>query len=460
MSSFIRPPIASCLLAACLSAAAWASPEDSRHHLSSESLDATVLNLDESASPSGVPAAVPTAEDWSGPITVARLVAAAQENHPTTAAIQAASALAAAKVRQAGVWSNPELEISTGRTDPRVPGLDRDTPYGGSLSQRLSWWGVRNARIAAARAQESVAEAEARVARLGLQADVRRAAIIYAVAIEALTQAEDESRVAAELAKITEIQLTTGETDRSTVARARLEATTSALHRDTRQREVATALAALRLWCDSALPEGMVVIDGLGVDVALDPERLAAAAEHHPQLRALADAAGAAGAAVEAERQSRVPDLTVGVYADRENEKDAFGMTLGFEIPLWNRNEAGIAVAKAEQAKALAAARSEWLRLRRDLAEALGVAQTAQHESAMLTKEALPIAEETIRLLQAAFQAGEASMSDLIEARRAVITVRTELLDARRRTAMALIDLGMAVGDPTLGDAFPAPTQP
>jgi cobalt-zinc-cadmium efflux system outer membrane protein len=389
-----------------------------------------------------------------------RLIAAAQANHPTTAAIQAARDAAAAQVRQAGVWSNPELEVSVGRTKPRVVGIERDLPYGGSLSQRLTWWGARNARIAAARAQQGAAEAEAQVSMLGLQADVRRAAIIYATAAEAALQAEDEARIASEIATMTETRLAAGEADRATVARARLEATTSALHRDTRRREVATALAALRIWCDSALPDGLVIVDALGADLQLDAGRLATAAEHHPQLRALAEVAGAAAASVEAERQSRVPDLTVGVFADREEEKDTYGVTLGFEIPLWDRNEAGIAAAEAERAKVQAAARSERLRLRRDLAEALGAAQTAQREATALTSVAMPVAEETIRLRQAAFQAGEASMSDLMEARRAVIAVQSELRDARRRAALAVVDLGMAVGDPSLGAAVPDAAQP
>lgn len=407
-----------------------------------------------------VPPAAERSEDWSGPVTMARLVATAQAQHPTTVAIQAARAAAAAQVRQAGVWNNPELEVSVGRTKPRMDGVERDTPYGGSLSQRLTWWGARNARITAARAQQSAAEAEAQVSMLGLQADVRRAAIIYAVASEAALQAEDEARIASELAVMTETRLTAGEADRATAARARLEATTTALQRDARRREVATALAALRIWCDPALPDGLVITDALGTDAPLDADRLAAAAERHPQLRALAETAGAAAASVDAERQSRVPDLTVGIFADREDEKDTYGLTLGFEIPLWNRNEAGIAIAEAERTKAHAAARSERLRLRRDLAEALGAAQTAQREATSLTTEAMPVAEEAIRLRQAAFQAGEASLSDLMEARRAVLAVRAELRDARRRAALAVVDLGMAVGDPSLGTTDPHAARP
>lgn len=394
----------------------------------------------------------PQPRDWSGPVPIARLVAAAEASHPTRAAIAAAHAAAAAQVRQAGAWDNPELELSLGRTRPRVDDLERDQPYGGSLSQRLTWWGKRNARVAAARAQQQVAEAEAQVAVLGLRADVRRAAIVYAAAIDAVTQAEDDARIAAELATMTETRAAAGEADRSSVARAKLEATTAALHRDARRREAATALAVLRTWCDPALPDTLVVADAFTDAMAVtDAASLAQAAERHPQLRALAEVAAAAAATITAEREARLPDLTIGIFADREAEKDTFGATLGFELPLWNHNEGGIAAAEAAQAQARAAARAERLRLQRDLAEALGAVQTAQGEATALREQAAPVADEAIRLRTSAFQTGDASLADLLEARRAANAVRAELRDAQRRAALALVDLGLAVGDPTVG---------
>ena len=403
----------------------------------------------------------PQPREWSGPVPIARLIAAAEDAHPTRAAIAAAHAAAAAQVRQAGAWDNPELELSLGRTKPRVDDLERDQPYGGSLSQRLNWWGKRNARVAAARAQQQVAEAEAQVALLGLRADVRRAAIQYAVAIDAATQAEEDARIASELATMTETRLAAGEADRSSLARAKLEATTSALHRDARRREAGTALAVLRTWCDPALPDNLVVADAFtDIAAATDAASLAQAAERHPQLRALAEAAAAANASITAERESRLPDLTIGVFADREAEKDTYGVTLGFELPLWNQNEGGIAAAEAAQAQARASTRAERLRLQRDLVEALGAVQTAQGEATALREQAAPVAEEAIRLRTTAFQTGDASLADLLEARRAANAVRAELRDARRRAALAMVDLGLAVGDPALGMAPTEPARP
>jgi cobalt-zinc-cadmium efflux system outer membrane protein len=374
--------------------------------------------------------------------------------HPTAAAIAAARAAAAAQVRQAGAWSNPEVDLNVGRAKARIDNgaWERDTPYGGSLSQRLTWWGTRNARVAAAQAQAGAAEAEAQVARLGLQAEVRRAVIAYAAALESAAQAADDARIAADLALQTQTRHDAGEVDRATLARARLEATTAALHQDVRRRDVETALAVLRSWCGVDLPQALAIEDPFRLPTAvLDAERLAQAAEQHPHMRALADAAAAADASVSAERHARMPDLKIGIFADREVEQDAFGVTLGFELPLWNRNEAGIAAAQAAHAQAQAAARSERLRLHRDLTEALGAVKTASAEATALADQAVPVAAEAIRLRTTAYQSGEASLADLLESRRAANTVRSELREARRRASLAVIDLGLAVGDPALG---------
>lgn len=417
----------------------------------------------EATPPPPVPtdAVAPRPADWSGPVPVARLVQAAHAAHPTVAAIAATRSAAAALVRQAGAWDNPELEMNLGRTRPRLDDLERDMPYGGSLSQRLMWWGKRNARLAAARAQQNAAEAEAQMSLLGLHAEVRRAAIAYATAIATAAQADEEARIANELATMTQTRLAAGAVDQASASRAKLEATTASLHRDARRREAATALAVLRTWCDPALPDGLVIADAFAIGTpATDAASLARVAEGHPQLRALAEAAAAAQATVEAERQARIPDLTVGVFAGHEDEKDTYGVTLGVALPVWHRNDAGIAAAEAARAQAGAAIRSERLRLSRDLAEALGIVQTAHGQAQALAEQAVPIAEETIRLRTTAYQAGEASLSDLLEARRAANAVRTELHDARRRAALAAVDLGLAVGDPSLGTTPKEAAQP
>lgn len=410
------------------------------------------------AAPIATQTIAPTSPDWSGPVPVASLIRAAEDSHPTRDAIIAARAAAAAQVQQASSWDNPELSLHLGRTRPRVDDLTQDHPYGGSLSQRLRWWGTRHASIAAAHAQQQATEAEAHATLLGLRAEVRRAAIAYAMAIEIAELAAADARLATELVAMVEARLAAGDVDRSSVARARLEAATATLQSDARTRTVATTLAVLRTWCGTTLPEGLIIadaLDGLGDAPGLPPS-----VEQHPQLRTLHDLVAASAAQVEAERAKQMPDLTVGIFADREADQDTYGLTVGFELPLWHRNDAAIATAEAAHAQARAAARSERLRLTRDLVEAFGAAQTALAEAAALRKQAMPAAEEAVHLRMTAFQAGDAGLSDLLEARRAANLVRSAVLDARQRAALALVDLDLALGEPLPAAVPPHASRP
>lgn len=380
----------------------------------------------------------------AGPIAIAQLVAMAQDRHPTIAAVRAAQAAAAARVRQAGTWDNPHLELSVGRTRPRQSGVEKDIPYGGSLSQRLTWWGTRNARVAADRAEQGAAEADGAVARLLLAAEVRRSAIAYAAAVEDLALAEADARIIGEVDRVIAGRLAAGDADRAESARTRLELATAQVRVSTRLRAATTAREVLGTWCGGLPPEDLRIADALMGGSA----SAATLSTTHPQLRALEARLAAASAEIDAERGRRIPDLTVGVFADREDEKDTFGLTLGIDIPLWDRHAGGIASAEAVLAQARAEAARERQALVRDQLAAQAALATARAEILALETQAVPAADELVRLRSAAFASGEGSLGEVLEARRAANAVRSDLLDARRRCALAVVDLGLATGEP------------
>ncbi len=396
--------------------------------------------------PGEEPVALPTTTS----LTVAALMGSARASHPSLAAVEAARLVAAARYDQAGIWANPELEVRLGKTRPRQDGIERDRPVAISLRQRLTWWGTRQARRDVAQAQGGIADAEARVAGLLLGSEVRRAAITYDIAQQAATQASEETRLAADLLRLSQVKADAGTLDRASLARLRLEVTTATLGEQTRQREVKTALALLRLWCTPDLPEGLVIRDALPSWPAPSSPAVATELNQHPRLQALTAAIEAAAATVTAERQGRIPDVTLGVFTDREADRDTYGLTVGIDVPLWDRGGSAIAGAEAAQTQAEALRRLERRRLQRDLSEALGNLQSAQDEAQALAGQAMPAAEEMIRLKTAAYQAGEADLTDLLEARRAIHQVRADLRAARQRAALAQIDWGLALGDPAL----------
>ena len=389
----------------------------------------------------------------SGAVTQAQLVDAAKQLNPTAQAIAAARRAAEARVNQAGVWANPEVEFAYGKTRPQVDGLKADSPYGAQLKQRLEWWGKRQGRVAVAAAQMAVVQAESATAMLELEIDVRLAAIAYASSQAAANQAVTQARLADELASVVAKRQAVGDIDRGEAARITLEATLARVHVDAAHRAVVVQREVLLAWCGAGVTEDLTVSDGLS-DELTDP-RIAAdgsvlpASNAHPRVRAALEAERAAEARIAAEREARMPDVTVGVFGDREFEKDTLGLTLSFEVPLWDRNAAGIAEAEAERAQRAAQRRLAIRALERERVTALGEVRATAATLIALRDQAIPVAAEVSRLRTTAFTAGDASLIEMLEAQRAALTVQRELLDVRQRHAEALVRLLAATGTAT-----------
>ena len=370
---------------------------------------------------------------------MAELVAIARRRHPTAQALAAARREADARVVQAGAWANPTLELSYGRTRPRIDDLQSNHPYGVSLSQRVEWWGKRRARIDAAQADVAFSTATAAASLIELEIDVRLAAIAYAAAQEAVTQAGAQAALADQLSEVITKRHAAGDSDRGEVARMRVEASTARVRHEAAIRAVATALAVLRTWCGESLSTDITITDVFADTASLDPTT--ETANEHPRLQAALAAERASAARGQTEREARVPDVTIGVFGEQEWEKNTLGVTLGVEVPLWNRNAGGIAAADAEHDRLKAARFVEALRLQRERTEALGAWQAARAEASTLRSEALPAAEDAVRLRTTAFASGEASLADVLDSRRALLNVQTYLLDAQRRAAESQVRL-------------------
>lgn len=392
------------------------------------------------------------------PGSVADLVRRAQERHPTAEAARATRDAALAREQSARAWANPELGFHVGRTHPRQAGIDRDVPYGASLTQRLEWTGKRSARQRAAEAMTAATQSDALTAAGDLEADVRLALLALGVAREEASQAVADARLADQMLAAVEQAHAAGDRDTATWTRAKLEVASAHVRRETAERNADSALAVLRLWCGDDLPEALPLMEALPTSAPpLDQARLEAAAQRDPRLAALTAAMRAADAHAAAERSTRVPDVTVGVFAEREDEKDTIGLSFGIELPTWNQQAGPIAEAEAHRRLAAADVRKRQVEQRLALTAILGDYESARAQAESLQTTVRPLAEETLRLRTLGFANGDFSLTDLLEARRAHLTTNLAALDARRRAAETLVRLGQVVGRFDLTAPAPAP---
>lgn len=401
-------------------------------------------------SPAQRPASAPISNGSAIPISV--LMDLAEQANPNRLIFDAHRAAAAAAVSQARAWANPELELSAGRAKAREAnedGMRPATTIGGlELRQRFELPGKRRARVATAEAQRSVTDREATLDRLDLEIEIRSAALLVASAEARAAQAAHGVDLSTQVRTAVERRVQAGEADRGDLARAQVDLANAQLAADATQAEIAAAQAALRTWCGNALPEQFTVTGILPeapVAVAVaDLQQRAIAA--HPRL-AINDAQQAVStASIAAEERAWYPDLTIGLSGNRETDTNDLGVSVGLDLPLWNRNEGGIAAARADLARLQGERRRELLALQRSIVAAWGTYERERRQIVGLSTNVIPAAQEALRLKLAAFQAGDATLLDVIDARRVELGAETALTEARERAAMARIDLHRAAG--------------
>ena len=174
------------------------------------------------------------------------------------------------------------------------------------------------------------------------------------------------------------------------------------------------------------------------------------AVEQHPRLARVRAEYMVAERELRLEMAKRYPDLSIGLGFSDEVENQKLGLPLGIEIPLYDRNQPGIARAYARRCQL----RQEFESLVIEIygrieASRARVAATGRQLRAVEAQR-LP-AEEVQRLAkQMRDEAGGLDMLRFLEAFRATRRVRSQTIQARIEAYEAWAELEVAVGSPLL----------
>jgi cobalt-zinc-cadmium efflux system outer membrane protein len=166
----------------------------------------------------------------------------------------------------------------------------------------------------------------------------------------------------------------------------------------------------------------------------------------NPELAALGRAASAAEEALKAAKGAIWPAITAGAYRLEEIDKVSTGFTLGFSVPLWNANRPEIARRKAEEVRTAAQLRALQLELDTRLDTAYRSIVLAADQAESFERRILPAARETVALARIAYEEGETSLLDFLDAQRTHRLVVGEWLAARRDAALALAEIRRMTG--------------
>jgi outer membrane protein TolC len=318
---------------------------------------------------------------------------------------------------------------------------------------------VRRANAAAAQAA-----AEQEVARRGLVAAVVSLFYGSLAADRKLTVAQQAQQEAADFTKLTQEREQARESAHADMVKAQLEE--QARNRELGDARVGAEKARLELgvllFPDPRTPYTLSAPEAAPVLASRDDVN-AAAANNNPELKSALSALSASKADVLAARAAYLPDLhftlAYGIDANEfatrgpltpsgfQANNLGYSTTATVNLPVWDWLATQHKVKQSEIHREVAqvALTATQRRLIAKLDEAYSEAATARDQLASLDLS-VNTAAESLRLTKLAYQGGEATVLEVVDAQGAYVTAQNEREDGRVRYAAALADLQTLTG--------------
>jgi cobalt-zinc-cadmium efflux system outer membrane protein len=373
-------------------------------------------------------------------LTSEEAVAIALWNSPSFQATLADLGIVRADVIEAGLLRNPVFSVL-------FPLGPKQLEWALQFPFEVLW--QRPRRVAMAEANARVIGERLVWDGLTLVAQARSAHADAVIAERRVQLSAENADVAQRLARITEARLRAGdiselEARASRADAARAQAAQRALEHD--QELARVALAAL-LGLDAAADQVRAVPDR-GLDLTAcgtESSRLEEALAARPDVRAAEIGIEAAGDRARWER-SRVWTL-VGVLDGNGTGANAnAGPGVNLEIPVFNRNQGGIARADAEIERASRQYTAVRAQVLTDVRSSSARVRQAEQAAAAWRTEVVPSLEGELRQAERAYQAGEIPLYVLLEGNRRLLEGRSRLLDADADLQRAAIALERSIG--------------
>jgi outer membrane protein TolC len=174
--------------------------------------------------------------------------------------------------------------------------------------------------------------------------------------------------------------------------------------------------------------------------------------DNHPDLARLRARYEAREAALRLEIAKQWPDLRLGPSASGEvgERKSVFGLSIGIDLPVFDRNQQAIAEASQRREEARVSYESSAKRALAELKRALRAVTLATARHALLRDTVLPRARDSIRLARQSLAAGPGDALRLLDSERSYRTLLIEALDAELSARSAWAELELAVGRPLI----------
>lgn len=349
---------------------------------------------------------------------------------------------AEALIEQAGYRPNPTLnvEVENFAGTGRVQGV-RTLETTAQVSQTFERGGKPGKRVALAQRDRDAVAQEMAVRRAGVLAVTASTYVSVLAAQQRLALADEQLGLARETLDAVDARVQAGDVSPAEAARARAAIALAQAEHARQQAGLAGARAALAATWGGSAGEVGSLHGTLHI-----PEQIPGEEDYriklgqHPRLALQEAIIAGRRAALELERAQSSQDITVGGGLRFFRDGSDAGLVAGVSVPLptRNRNQGNIRAARETLAGAEQALPAIENELRSTLSTHWQELQAAHAALKNLRTDALPATEEAYAVVSRAYQEGQLPLIDVIDAQRALIVIRREILDAEISYALAL----------------------
>jgi cobalt-zinc-cadmium efflux system outer membrane protein len=390
-------------------------------------------------------------------LTLDTAVQTALRQNPTLRAFGHELEASDGAIRQAGLIPNPSLSLSAEdtRKDTRTTSM--------TLSQTIELRGKRSARVELARRERDLAALDLATQRADVRATTIQAFFDVLIAQERVEVARESLEIAGSGASAVSRRVTAGKASPVEETRAKVAESTARIELRQSQADLRGALKAL-VAVMGAEPDSIARVDGsadampaLSAAAVLN-ERL----ERSPALQRARMDVQRAEAAFQLERSRGVPDVTVGIGAQRAPDVGRTQplISVSIPIPLFDRNQGAQLQALRKREAAQAMAQAEEQRLRAEVLQAFDQLEARADEVDALRRDVLPGARTAYEAARRGFELGKFGFLDVLDAQRTWLQARGQYFSALSQAHRLSADIDRRLGSPDeRGDAGPAATS-
>tara|TARA_Y100000588_G_scaffold393880_1_gene511715 strand:- start:3566 stop:4894 length:1329 start_codon:yes stop_codon:yes gene_type:complete len=389
-------------------------------------------------------------EKLSGPITLHQALSLAIAKNPELEVFSFEVRAAESREQQAGLFSNPELEIEiedfAGEGDlSGFSGAESTLAIG----QLIELGGKRGKRERVASLSKRLQDWNYESKRLDVFTKTSRAFIDVLVLQRRLALANESLDLSKKMHNLVSEKVEAGKESPLEKTKADVMLSTTQIVELSIAKQLEAARKTLASFWGDSFAEFSNVEGDLETLYSLPPiETLTPLISQNPDIRSLNVALELRESEVVLAESSRVPDVTLRGGIKRFEETSDYGFAVGISVPLgiFDRNQGGIQEARHNMASTRSLKNAEKIRIEAELIAAYQELSSAYYQATTLKNTVMPAASSALEASSEGYTQGKLEYLDVLDAQRTLYEVKSQYIQSLSSYHKATIEVERRIG--------------